>query len=740
MSDDSLDATYSEEQAKLARVIEHIHAEQIRAKNRLQTRVANRSAGAALRDALQPEQATLEASLKQPYFGRLDYVRTDKNRQAGSQEHIVYIGAHHIDNTNVYSWTAPVARMWYTEDSGYEAPSGYIAVRLDLKRFLRIRDEKVVEINDRYRRVLPARTKVVESHLAEILDAAGGDDDRLKVIIETIEPHQYEAIANQDDRTLIVQGSAGSGKSEIGLHRIAYLLSPFNDIEERDRPDPETTLFVGPSQSFLEYAGDVLPTLGVRQAVRQVTFAEWRRDHRTFRVRIGSGIWNELLNRGRLRRFDENIERFKSSLAMADALDRWARRLMAKVRRDCRTLSTHIRLGPEVRVELRQDQIRSALARSLSAAPVGSPLNDRRQEFIRTIVDMILANTNAGPRVLPEEAARQRRATTRTVSEWCDESWPRLDARREYVAMLRDSGLLLAVAQGTLSEKDVQVLAESTERVLSAGFQDSDEGALTYLDHLFNGTIERRYRHIVVDEAQDMSPIDFKLLSLASINNWFTILGDTAQRLTPYRGIHRWRSLDRILGRSEITVQHARTSYRSNKHITRFNNRILRLFESTLPAPIPFDREGSRVEYHHHANIHAMQRSVVEDIGKIRSEPKMSDARIAILARDTRNLKMLENYCKVLGRDDVVRIGEDHYVNSRTVLARIPDVRGLEYDAVIVLGVNDAFTNTLFNQKLLYQATTRARHYLAIHWAGKISPILSAISDRGIRKIDRRRR
>ncbi|MDE2901580.1 MAG: UvrD-helicase domain-containing protein [Chloroflexota bacterium] len=736
----SLEDTYAAEQAKLERVIEHIRAEQIRAENRLQTHAADRSARAALRDALQPEQATLEASLKQPYFGRIDYVRTDSKREAESQEHIVYIGAHHIDNTNVYSWTAPVARMWYTEDSGYGAPSGYIRVRLDLKRFLRIRGEKVVEINDRFRRLLPASDRDLESPLIEVLDEAGRDVDKLQVIVETIEPHQYEAIANQEDRTLIVQGSAGSGKSEIGLHRIAYLLSPFNDIDERDRPRPETTLFIGPSQSFLEYAGDVLPTLGVQRTVRQVTFADWRQDLRTFRIRISPSIWNELLSRGRLRRFDEKLERFKGSLAMSDALDRWVRGLMTKVGRDCRNLSTRIQLEPRRRVIIAPEQIRATLKTTLSAPPEEFRLNDRRQAFVRTIASMILASANAGRRVSRDESERQRRATERQVSEWCAESWPRFDARREYVALLRDSELLLTVAQGDLSEDDVQALAESTERMLSAGFQDSDEGALTYLDHLFNGTIERRYRHIVVDEAQDSSPIEFKLLSLASINNWFTILGDTAQRLTPYRGIHRWRSLDRILGRSDIRVQHARISYRSNKHITRFNNRILRLFESNLLAPIPFNREGSRVEFHRHTNVREMQQSVVEDIDRIRSEPRMSGARIAILARDNMNLKKFEVYCQVLGRDDVARIGQDHYVDSRTVLARIPDVRGLEYDAVIVLGVNDAFADTLFNQKLLYQATTRARHYLAIHWAGKISPILSSVSDRGVRKIDRRRR
>lgn len=684
--------------------------------------------------------ASLEDSLKQPYFGRLDYETLNANSDAVSGNRVIYIGANLIYDQDVYSWTAPVAKLWYTSESGYESLTGYSAIRLNLKRFLRIRGQEILDIRDIYRRLLPVSPEAGKSPLAEALDVAGRANNQLQVIIETIEPHQYEAIANQDDRTLIVQGSAGSGKSEIGLHRIAYLLSPFNNINERDRPEPQSTLFIGPSQSFLEYAGDVLPTLGVQRTVRQVTFADWRRDHRTFRIRIGTSIWNELLSRGRLSRFDEKLERFKGSLAMSDALDRWVRRLVARVGRDSRNLPTRVQVGPRHRVIIAQEQIRAALNTELSAPPDGFRINVRRQSFVRRIADIILASTKVSRRISRDEAERHRRATERMVSEWCASSWPRFDARREYAAVLRDSELLLAVSQGKLSEDDVQVLAEWTDRFLSAGFQDSDEGALTYLDHLLNGTIERRYRHIVVDEAQDISPIEFKLLSLASVNNWFTILGDTAQRLTPYRGIHRWRSLDRILGRSDITVQHARTSYRSNKHITRFNNRILRLFETTLPAPIPFDREGRRVEFHHHANVRTMQRSVVEDIDKIRSEPRMSGARIAILARDNLNLKRFEVYCQVLGRDDVLRIGQDHYVDARTVLARIPDVRGLEYDAVIVLGVNEAFANTLFNQKLLYQATTRARHYLAIHWAGKISPILRSISDRGVRKIDRRKR
>ena len=740
MVETSFEDSYSEERAKLARVVQHIRAEQLGVDSRMQTQAADRPARAALRKMLTEERASLEACLRQPYFGRLDFVRLNANREVVSQEQAIYIGSNQIYDENVHSWTAPVARLWYTNDPGHESPTGYKAVRLNLKRFLRIRDHEIVEINDIYRRLLPVSPGVSNSPLAEVLGAAGRADDHLQVIVETIEPHQYEAIANQEDRTLIVQGSAGSGKSEIGLHRIAYLLSPFNNIDERQRPAPDTTLFIGPSQSFLEYAGDVLPTLGVQRSVRQSTFSAWLRGHRTFRRRARSDIGDELLNQGEMRRFNEEAERFKGSLAMSDALERHTRSLLAKVRRDCRNLPTQLELRSGQRVEIAQQAIRSTLDAALSAPPEGFRLNDRRQVFIRSIAGAILAKTQNGRKASREDAERRRRSTLRAVTDWCDEAWPRFDVQQEYAASLRDSDLLLGVAQGNLSADNIQALGKSAERMSTAGFFDSDEGAVTYLDHLLNGTIERRYRHIVVDEAQDISPIEFKLLSLSSTNNWFTILGDTAQRLTPYRGIHRWRSLDRVLGRFDITVQHARTSYRSNKHITRFNNRILRLFDSALPSPIPFDREGSRVEYHRHANVHAMQRGVVDDIDRIRSLPNMTDARIAILVRDKRNLNRFSDYCKVFGREDVTLIGQDHYVDSRTVLARIPDVRGLEYDAVIVLGVNEAFANTLFNQKLLYQATTRARHYLAIHWAGKISPILSSISDRGVRKLDRRRR
>ena len=189
----------------------------------------------------------------------------------------IYLGIVLIPGKDVFSWTSPVGKLWYTQsyEDGYTAPRGYIPTRVDLKRYIRIRKGQIESLSDIFRRQLPAPDTARQDVLKEAVSGVGRDDGHLQVIVETIEPDQYESIANVSDKVLIVQGAAGSGKSEIGLHRIAYLLSPFNEIPERERPTPSTTLFVGPSQAFLEYAADVLPDLGVRESVDQVRFSDW---------------------------------------------------------------------------------------------------------------------------------------------------------------------------------------------------------------------------------------------------------------------------------------------------------------------------------------------------------------------------------------------------------------------------------------------------------------------------------
>ena len=790
---------FEEEKRKLASVVLYI-------RNKGQS-LDGRGAAAdpyaqdAVKNVLNEYAATLRQAIDQPYFGRLDYYHTDEGAAPPSAEsdaaesadiepapkRVIYLGGSLIQGQDVYNWTAPVGRLWYTQsyEDGYTAPKGYIATRVDLKRFLRIRDGRLEYVGDIFRRRLlapapddggdaPFAQDAPIDILTDALSGVGEDDGHLTVIIETIEPEQYESIANVSDKVLIVQGAAGSGKSEIGLHRIAFLLSPFSDIAENERPTPDTTLLVGPSRAFLDNVDDVLPNLGVAEGVERVRFSEWLGALMSADVSIKPRIWNDLLNNGEVRNFHESAERFKGSLAMADALQRRASETAREIRKRCESLPPVCEKDGDKRVErVSRERVMDALNAALPKRGDMSFLNVRRADFIRRIREIFERDRPAARRPGRRDANTQirmdlpRRPSTQTraadaerrdraerervrteirniVTEWCDAAWPPVDFRREYAALLSDADEMIRLSANRLSEEDARALAESVaknvadaENKTSNEFGDADMGALAYLDHLLNGTVERKYKHIVVDEAQDISPIEFRLLAESSGNNWFTILGDTAQRLTPYRGVRSWkRDLNPVFGRDDIEVQPARKSYRSTRRVTEFANRILRTFDKNIPAPIPYDRDGARVEYSRHPNADAMYRAALEDIGRVRAMDGLADATVAVLARDTRNLNRFKKFAAKSGFGDIISPLEAA-ARSRAVFARVPDAKGLEFDAVIIIGANESFSDTLFNKKLLYLAATRAKHYLGIHWSGRQSPILSAISERGVARVER---
>ena len=743
--DDSLNPAFEEEQVKLDDVVQFIERNWSRIQQVLPARSAYQEAANAIQRILEERQDSLDSALSQPYFGRLDYFVTDgppvvtgvsgdgEDEDATPGLRTVYLGISGIPEKGISSWTAPVAKLWYTpsRQDVYTAPAGPVSALVDLKRYLRIRGQKLEDINDIFPRLRSASSQAPNKALIDALSQTGADDRQLQIIVETIEPDQYKSISNTSDKVLVVQGAAGSGKSEIGFHRIAYLLSPFNDVPERERPTPDSTLFVGPSQAFLEYASDILPLLGVRQRVQQTRFSQWIIGHMSRRPRLDARIWRNLLAPGEKVRFNEQAELFKGSMLMADAIDRHIGELVSGFKQRTRSLPPLQYQGSEIPVP--ETRIREILNGVLPGRGSADRVNRRREDFINQLVDLLWLQCRPNRRMAREEIARFRHEIREnTVLPWCNPAWEHVDFQEEYVAMLSDPDDMVRLSRDYLSEQNASALMESAIVSEKDGFDDSDLGALAYLDHQLNGTISNRYRHIVVDEAQDISPIEFRLLSLASANNWFTVLGDLAQRVGLHRGIRSWRELDRVFGRSDIKVQHARTSYRANAHITRFNNRLLRTFDNNIPAPVPFDRDGYRVEYHPHSNVEVMYHAVARHVDHIRLLDGLEGASIAILVRDNRQLNQFERFCVDSGITNIVSFGNDQVSESQTVVGRIPDAKGLEYDAVIVMGVNETFRETLFNQKLLYLATTRAKHHLSLFWSGKQSSILHSVSDRGV--------
>ena len=501
---------YEEEAAKLADVLRYIEERHLDLTGQMPATAADQRTADAIQKVLQQNADSLYSAFDQPYFGRIDYFRKDRGESGDEPTHTdtplmsIYLGIAAIGERDIFSWTAPVAKLWYTQsyEDGYTAPRGYIPTRVDLKRYIRIRSRRLEDLNDIFQRQLPAATADEQDVLRRALSGVGRDDGHLQVIVETIEPDQYENIANVSDKVLIVQGAAGSGKSEIGLHRIAYLLSPHSDIAERERPTPDTTLFVGPSQAFLKYAEDmlkdILPTLGVQGNIDQIKFSDWITGRLSARTSVNPRIWRHLRSpqaRGEMRLFDERAETFKGSLAMADVIERRVADLANQVRRRCEELPTTIPGIDSLRMT--KDQIKSAVNKSLPTSERGRRMNRRRADFINQVMLLIRAAGGSRRPTGPDALRLQRNA----VDAWCGKRWEHIDFRDEYVDLLSDPERMMRLSRSDMEREAADGLAKSANGMQSRGFDDSDLGALAYFDHLLNDTIESKYRHIVVDEA-----------------------------------------------------------------------------------------------------------------------------------------------------------------------------------------------------------------------------------------------
>lgn len=193
----------------------------------------------------------LRKLLESPYWGRIDFIEEDENKS-----NPIYIGIYSFFdetlNTNtIHDWRAPISAMYYDFELGeayYEAPSGRIEGNILLKRQYRIRNGKMefmlensVNIHD----------DILQKELSK------SSDEKMKNIVATIQRDQNVIIRNETSRALIIQGVAGSGKTSIALHRIAFLLYRFKEtITSKD------ILIISPNKVFADYISNVLPELG----------------------------------------------------------------------------------------------------------------------------------------------------------------------------------------------------------------------------------------------------------------------------------------------------------------------------------------------------------------------------------------------------------------------------------------------------------------------------------------------
>ncbi|MFG2642318.1 HelD family protein [Streptomyces sp. NPDC048370] len=490
------------------------------------------------------------------FFGRLD-------REDGQTHHIGRrrIAEHPAAPPLVVDWRAPVSRAYY--QAGAHDPQGVVRRRRfgwapysagDTADLTGLEDER-----------LAAGEEAASAIVA-------GEIERPRVgpmrdIAATIQPEQDDLVRSGPATSLCVQGAPGTGKTAVGLHRAAYLL-----YTHPQRVRRSGLLVLGPNRTFLSYISEVLPALG-ESGIRQSTL-------------------DEEIARHEVRSFDgEAAARVKHDVRMAEVLRR----------------ALHARVAlPEGELALADGPLRLRLPASLLAeivaavraeAPPYATGRDRvRARVVREL--QLRAERRAGPL---GNAWVRRVERARPVSAFVDACWPRTTPEEVLAAVLTEPGdpRFAEVGDPLLTEPGGHLLtAEEREAIRWAkpprSFRSAKWSAadLVLLDELA-GLIERPrgYGHVVVDEAQDLSPMQCRAIARRADFGALTVLGDLAQGTTPWAA-RDWREQLAHLGKPDAELVPLTTGYRVPAAIVDLANRLLPELGTDVPAGVSLRRDG----------------------------------------------------------------------------------------------------------------------------------------------------
>lgn len=635
----------------------------------------------------------------EPYFGRLDF------REEGKAEpQPLYIGKRGLDHKQtgqpaIIDWRAPVASLFYSFTGGdapvtYEAPDGTIEGDIHRKRNLSIRDKRLQRIVESYERGGDNIGPGDEFLLYRLGDKK---DNRLRDIVSTIQAEQDLIIRAPRYKALIIQGAAGSGKTTVALHRLAFLLYQYQQQIRAER-----MIIFAPNTMFLDYISGVLPELGVGN-VRQTTFAEWALDILDGNVRVAEATtegnrWFSLEGTRPIIN-DETSGRFKGSLKFKGWLEERLKHYEDHFLTDLPYEAWDGRVLPAAMIrEWFEVEYRHY------------PLAARRERLTARInrwLEMQL--TNIGDPKIRKEKSKTGKQRMRAYMN----KLPQADALTVYQAVF-----------GPGAEQFVpkKVLTD-TRSYLKKGFvAPEDLAPLVWIHYSYNGDGGLRFDHVVVDEAQDVPPFQIALLRAFMNEPSFTILGDLAQGIHAYRGVQRWEELSAIFTEEQNSYHVLKQSYRSTLEIIEFANRILPFTDTGLPSAEPVFRSGEPVDI---IRLERPEEKIPFVDAFIRDNLERGMRTVAVIGRTDEECRLLHEQMQQFGIEvNLISEGQSQYRGGVTIVP-VYLAKGLEFDAVLIAEVNEQqYTQTPQDAKLLYVACTRALHRLTLLVYGEETPLI----------------
>ncbi|QWU45489.1 3'-5' exonuclease [Bacillus sp. NP247] len=635
----------------------------------------------------------LRIGVQEPYFGRLDF------QEDGKEDVMpIYIGKVGVSDKDtmkpmVIDWRAPVASMFYSFTGGeelafYHSPDGLVEGDVYLKRNISIRQRELERVVDTY-----VKGNEDVSHADDFLLYRLGEnkDNKLKDIVSTIQSEQNDIIRAERNLPLLIQGVAGSGKTTIALHRLAFLI-----YEYREQLEAERMIVFAPNSLFLDYISSVLPELGVGN-ISQTTFPDW-----ALRTLDGS----------------VKLKQTEEKLKEAFSINRDEKKVMLGKLKGTLEFKSFIE---ERMIQFEKDLVptKDFEAWDKAVIPVEDvkkwmqveykhyPLKKRRERLVGRMKRWIeielkkFGETNE-KKLLKKEA-------TKRLNTYMN-FWPKMSPLSLYSSMMKSKEILEVLPE--------ELVQETEKNCRKKEVYVEDLPALIYIYHRINGIeIGQKFHHVVIDEAQDFSPFQVYVLKEITLGNSFTILGDLSQAIYDYQGIEDWNAFKEVF--QETGYYELTRSYRSTKEIIEFANEIIKNAEIPVGLATPVFRSGEDVKV-----IHAEDQftEIMKTLQHLQNEDVKT---IAVIGRTDDECRVIYEKLTNAGLTvNVIEADQSKYEGGISVVP-VYLAKGLEFDAVLLIDVDEEhYKNTKHDAKLLYVGCTRSLHDLWIFHSGEVSPLI----------------
>ena len=675
-----------------------------------------------------------------PYFARIDY------KSKGEEEpKKIYIGKTSLiraeDNEMlIVDWRAPIANIYY---EGRLGETSYIAEGHEEHGELLLKRQFTID-KGQLENVIDIDITTTDTFLQASLEANA--ESKLKDIASTIQGEQNKVIRAAMNKPLIVQGVAGSGKTTIALHRIAYFIYTYEETF-----DPESFLIIAPNNLFINYISEVLPELGVEK-VKQSTFIDFMENL------IGKGY--KLTNSDEKLMFlihhsKEDSEllqwasAFKGSMEFKTIIDEYVK----EIEQDF-VPQQHFFLQDKVLIP--KEEIRRMFLEDLQYHPlhkrvleIKKSLNNKLKSIKKDVLKDIQEFFDKAIEHAREDIdnAEERRAKVTALAEERDEKlknltnemksavkkflalFPTVNLYTYYERLFTVDNILKFSKEAIASEKAEYLCRTSKELLEKKHLELEDYAPLAYLKHkVFGFDNKIDIRSVVIDEAQDFSLFQFAVLKEIFNTNMFTLLGDISQGIHSYRGTNNWEDvMEQVFGKGESSYMTLVQSYRTTIEVMELANEIIKkLNNDRIVLAKPVIRHGAKPEF----------KAFREDKDLILAlELKIKEAKdahyksIAVIGKTVEECK---NIKKLLDKSGKIhsKVLDEKQMSYEAGVIIVPShlAKGLEFDVVFIVNIKEAYEEEDLDIKLLYVAMTRTLHRLFIYHKKDMLPLMEDIN------------